>query len=444
MRAIYDKTVYKKAVAAAVDAGMVILGLWLFAALWYKIGSDGYRVITSFYTIPSTILAAWYIAASFSGLFKSNRLQNSGEFDRGLWGAGFLWTSALSALGLAAEPLEGITMTAILTYGLSNTFMIYIARHVINVLLADFFIENFILIGNDETEKELEAYFGMNPHSGWRLASRLTKFTARDFKTLDTLIIKKSISAIIIPNTLPKKGAAIEKIHLQIKLGIPLIDSHTLYEQIFGKLPLSEIEEGHFIENLETDAPTPSKIRNAIERLLAMALCVILLPLMIAIGLLIRLTSRGPALIRQTRTGELGRPFMLYKFRSMKADAERNGPQWSKDNDKRITTLGAFLRATHLDELPQLWNIAKGELAFIGPRPERPELIAVINKKVPHFELRNLIRPGLTGWTQIKFGYGASVEDAREKLRYDLYYLKHKSFFFDLSIALRTLLKFIP
>jgi len=157
------------------------------------------------------------------------------------------------------------------------------------------------------------------------------------------------------------------------------------------------------------------------------------------VALLVKLTSPGPILYRQTRVGQYGVPFEILKFRSMRQDAEKDGAVWAKEKDSRATPLGAFLRRTRLDELPQFWNILKGDMSFVGPRPERPEFVAQLERKLPHYRLRHLVKPGLTGWAQIKFRYGGSHEDAKRKLAFDLFYVGHCSLSFDLSIVLKTL-----
>jgi lipopolysaccharide/colanic/teichoic acid biosynthesis glycosyltransferase len=161
-----------------------------------------------------------------------------------------------------------------------------------------------------------------------------------------------------------------------------------------------------------------------------------LIPL-IAIG--IKLTSPGPVLYSQRRTGKHGRPFQCFKFRTMRADAEADtGPTWAGDDDPRITQIGKFLRASRLDEIPQLWNVFRGDMGFVGPRPERPEFVEWLSKEIPYYHLRHLVRPGITGWAQVSYEYGNSLEDAKEKLRFDLYYIKNISLSFDLYIIFQT------
>jgi exopolysaccharide biosynthesis polyprenyl glycosylphosphotransferase len=166
---------------------------------------------------------------------------------------------------------------------------------------------------------------------------------------------------------------------------------------------------------------------------------VLSLPLCLLTALAIKLTSPGPVFFRQERTGQDGAPFRLIKFRTMRIDAEKeSGPVWAQKNDTRVTPVGRFLRKSRIDEIPQFLNILAGQMSFVGPRPERPHFVAQLQQQVPFYPLRHTVKPGLTGWAQVRHPYGASIEDAQEKLRYDLYYIKNMSVMFDLNIILRT------
>jgi exopolysaccharide biosynthesis polyprenyl glycosylphosphotransferase len=166
----------------------------------------------------------------------------------------------------------------------------------------------------------------------------------------------------------------------------------------------------------------------------------LVLPFLPIVAVLIKLTSPGPVLFRQRRVGERGREFTLIKFRTMCDNAEKEtGPVWASENDPRITRLGALLRKIRIDEIPQLFNVLKGDMSFIGPRPERKEFVERLSEKIPYYGKRHFAKPGVTGWAQVKYPYGASDEDALEKLRYDLYYIKNYSFTLDLIIILETI-----
>jgi len=181
-------------------------------------------------------------------------------------------------------------------------------------------------------------------------------------------------------------------------------------------------------------------VRRVVSLVIAALALVLFLPLIPLIAVAVRLSSPGPVLFRQKRVGRRGRVFTLYKFRTMLQNAESaTGAVWAGKNDARVTKIGHFLRHTRLDEIPQLWNVVIGDMGFVGPRPERPEFVKWLSEKIPYYNLRHIIRPGITGWAQVCYGYGASLEETQEKLQYDLYYIKHMSISLDLLIIFRTL-----
>jgi len=179
--------------------------------------------------------------------------------------------------------------------------------------------------------------------------------------------------------------------------------------------------------------------KSIFEKSMALLLLLPAIPVMVLAAIIIKLSSRGPVLYRQTRTGQGGNSFTLLKFRSMCVDAEKNGATWAQKNDPRVTGWGRIMRETRIDELPQIFNVLRGDMSFVGPRPERPEFVEQLVKEIPHYSQRHLVRPGVTGWAQVAFHYGGSVESTEEKLRYDLYYIKHMSLGFDCLIVLNTI-----
>lgn len=179
--------------------------------------------------------------------------------------------------------------------------------------------------------------------------------------------------------------------------------------------------------------------KRVFDILAATALLVFLAPLILLVGLAIKLDSPGPVLYRQQRIGRGGRPFEILKFRSMTVDAEKDGvAAWAAKDDRRVTRVGRFIRKLRIDEIPQAINVIRGDMSFVGPRPERPEFVRLLEREIPNYHLRHVVRPGITGWAQVKYEYGASVEDARIKMQYDIYYLEHFSLWRDFLILLMT------
>jgi len=222
--------------------------------------------------------------------------------------------------------------------------------------------------------------------------------------------------------------------------GVQVTRMQAVYERLTGRLPVAHVGRRlHVVLPMERD---PNRLYLAAKRGMDLAIglagtlaTLLLLPF---IALAIRLEGPGPIFYRQIRTGRGGRPFTLMKFRTMVPDAESDGPQWAAEDDARRTVMGRMLRRLHLDELPQAINLLRGEMAFIGPRPERPEFVAALEPQIPFYRARHAMRPGVTGWAQVNYRYGSSVEDALVKLQYDLYYIKHCSLFLDALIVVRT------
>ena len=214
-----------------------------------------------------------------------------------------------------------------------------------------------------------------------------------------------------------------------------------LYEKICRKVPIQHIDPAWALHAMQ-DKSFMSRIQQISKRLLDLVLVALALPILVLIipfiALAIKVDSRGPAFYRQIRCGQAGKPFAIYKFRTMVTDAEKDGVKWAQKNDSRITKMGRFLRKSRLDELPQLYNVLKGEMSIVGPRPERPEFIAQLEEEIPFYRTRLMVKPGITGWAQVHYDYGNSVEDALIKLQYDFYYIRYQSLALDVYTMFRT------
>jgi sugar transferase (PEP-CTERM system associated) len=222
--------------------------------------------------------------------------------------------------------------------------------------------------------------------------------------------------------------------------GVVIEEAGTVLERLTGKLHLDTLRPSSFIyaEGFRI-RPSQQIARRMVSTLAAATGLILFLPFFPFVVLLVRLSSPGPIFFRQVRVGLGGRNFTVYKFRTMRTDAEVDGAKWATKDDPRVTRLGKFMRKVRLDEVPQLWNVLRGDMGFVGPRPERPEFVPVLAEKIPYFDLRHMIRPGLTGWAQVRFGYGSTMEQNREKLEYDLYYIKHMGLGLDLLIMFETI-----
>jgi sugar transferase (PEP-CTERM system associated) len=256
---------------------------------------------------------------------------------------------------------------------------------------------------------------------------------------LPELLTRQQVDRVVVSLS-DRRGRMPIRELLQAKMsGVRVEDAATMYERLTGKILIDEIKPSWLIFS---DGFRASRTTRAVKRVVDLVLAavglVIAAPLMLLTALAVRLESAGPVLYKQERVGENGRIFTLCKFRSMRTDAENGTPVWAKEKDDRVTRVGRFIRITRLDELPQLWNVLRGDMSFVGPRPERPFFVEQLAAVIPFYMERHAVKPGVTGWAQVKYRYGASVEDAMEKLRYDLYYIKNLSIIFDLTIVIDT------
>jgi sugar transferase (PEP-CTERM system associated) len=228
---------------------------------------------------------------------------------------------------------------------------------------------------------------------------------------------------------------------LRLRGGVMFDHLASVYEEYTGKIAVENLRPSWLIFSDGFRKTRPLLFLKRVADVVLSAVGLLLLsPVMAIVAALVKLTSPGPALYHQERVGLNGRTFTVHKFRTMRSDAEKGtGPVWATANDSRVTTVGRFLRRTRLDEIPQLWNVLRGDMSFVGPRPERPTFVEQLSAQIPFYPQRHVVKPGVTGWAQVRYTYGASVEDAIEKLQYDLYYIKNMSLALDLVIVLETI-----
>jgi len=259
-------------------------------------------------------------------------------------------------------------------------------------------------------------------------------------ETLPELATRLQINEIILAVRERRGGMPVDEL-LECKLrGINVIELSTFFERENGHLQLDSMNASWMIL---AEGFNQGMLRDTVKRLfdllISSAMLVITLPVMALTALLIKLESPGPVLYRQERVGQGGHPFTILKFRSMRSDAEQDGkPRWASQNDSRVTLVGRFIRRTRIDELPQIFNVFFGDMSFVGPRPERPYFVQDLTQQIPYYGIRHTVKPGITGWAQVRYPYGATVEDALHKLQYDLYYVKNHSLFLDLTILFQT------
>lgn len=260
---------------------------------------------------------------------------------------------------------------------------------------------------------------------------------------LARLIAAERIGEIIVAGHASVDDRLLQALLKWQEAGVELVRSRTVHEHLLGRIPLDEVEADWLLSSfadtirLRDDSDIA---RRALDVLGGIAGCLLLLVVSPFVALAIWLDDGRPVLFRQLRTGRAGSPFALLKFRTMRRDAEASGPRWAETDDARVTRVGRLLRRARIDELPQFLNVLAGQMSLVGPRPERPEFVATLEEAIPFYRVRLIVRPGLTGWAQVNRPYGSSVEDARAKLEFDLFYIRHRSIWFDLRVLLKTLL----
>jgi sugar transferase (PEP-CTERM system associated) len=257
---------------------------------------------------------------------------------------------------------------------------------------------------------------------------------------LDKIVRRDNIDRIVVAMG-ERRGQFPTEQLLQLSLSgnVSIEEGASFYERLTGRVHLDMMRPSWLIfSGRGRQARFNAVTRIVLHRLIALIGAILSLPLTIITALLIKIDSRGPVLYKQERVGRNGRTFMVMKFRSMRTDAEKDGPVWARSSDDRVTRVGRIIRKIRVDEIPQFWNILKGDMNFVGPRPERPHFVSQLAEEIPYYAQRHLIAPGLTGWAQIKYPYGSSIEDARQKLQYDLYYIKNQSLSLDAAIMFET------
>jgi sugar transferase (PEP-CTERM system associated) len=310
--------------------------------------------------------------------------------------------------------------------------------------------ERVLFLGTSSVSQEIVQYLSEHPETGLTAIGYIDnvepgveiaggKILGR-ISDLETIVGQFRPDRIVVGMAERRQRLPVNHL-LELRLsGIHIEDALTTYEATFGRISTRELRPSQLIFSAEL-GPNPNRVvlQSLYSMTIAVIASVLALPIVAAVAIVVRLSSAGPVLYRQRRVGKNDVPFMLYKFRSMYADAEaRSGAVWAKKDDPRITAVGKWLRKLRLDELPQLFNVLKGDMSIVGPRPERPEFVAELERRIPYYRQRHCIKPGITGWAQINHKYGDTIEDTIVKLEYDLYYIKNLAPALDAFIIFHT------
>ncbi|MCK5942116.1 MAG: TIGR03013 family PEP-CTERM/XrtA system glycosyltransferase, partial [Planctomycetes bacterium] len=392
----------------------------------------------------------WKVAQNRAEL--ANRLVHS--YGYALVMLGFLALVAGSLFYLPGlRNINGETWKLIVLVGVAFA-LVFVLRHFFHWFFYKWrFGERVIVLGSSPEALKLSRMIRENPMAGYEVCGLIEEVgqpplvtTERDAPLLGNLEClhktcrREGISRVIVALK-ERRGKFPVDALLKCRMdGVIIEEREAMYERLTGKLAVESMRPSYLIygRGFAKD-PLTMALKRVLDILASSLGLILSLPICVLTAILIKLTSRGPVFFTQERVGEDGEVFRLVKFRTMQPDAEaESGPVWAQKDDDRVTPIGKFLRVTRIDEIPQFLNILTGQMSFVGPRPERQHFVEQLQKDIPFYPLRHTVKPGLTGWAQVCHPYGASIEDAQEKLRYDLYYIKNMGLLFDLNIMLRT------
>ncbi len=436
-----------------IESILIFCFVLLATYIRYKISK--YGLINYNAVIPKIVLITFICQLSlyYNDLYNTNIIRTKQE----------TIIRSLQALGVAAVILSiiyyaipdliigrGIFLISIIFLTIIIILWRLFYSWIININAFD---ERILILGTGDTAKDIAKRILNKEKVGYDIAgfisvddsikvgtSLVNPKVLGKYNQMCEIIERDNISKVIVAVS-ERRGRLPVDMLLRCRLrGVKIEDDTTFYEGINGKIRIESLKPSWLIFS---DGFSKSRLSLTTKRLLDIAASFMLLitafPVMAITALLIKLDTRGPVFFKQDRLGYDGEIFVLLKFRSMREDAEsKSGPVWAKEEDDRVTRIGRIIRKIRVDELPQLINVLKGDMSFVGPRPERPFFVEQLKEKVPYYGLRESVRPGVTGWAQIRYPYGASVEDALEKLQYDLYYIKNMSFLLDLTIIFET------
>ena len=440
---------------AVVLLGMVDLLLLLLAGelAWHlrasqigmAIGNVGERVLP----LTGFAVTIW-IAMIAVGVYGSDALRSMRYAGARLLVAISLGIIALSVIDFVAPGATLWRSTLAFAMGISIVLLIF-GRIVISGLLgSSAFRRRVLVLGAGERAERLRK-LAERPESGFAIVAYLAMnegapaveeaIPRAAIHDIGRFVENLGVSELVLAleerrNSLPLKDL------LRVKTrGVHINEFSSFLERETGRVDLDTVNPSWLIfsDGFSSGRMMSSAAKRVFDILASGVLLVLTLPLIALFALLVKLDSKGPAFFRQTRVGLYGQPFDVIKLRSMRADAEKDGQKWADRNDARVTRIGRFIRKVRIDELPQTWSVLKGEMSFVGPRPEVPKFVADLDDKLPYYAERHMVKPGITGWAQINYPYGASIEDARHKLEYDLYYAKNYTPFLDMLILLQTL-----
>lgn len=431
---------------------VLVLYLSLYLTLFLRYGTD-FSPQISIHLIPFSFLFILWIAIFYiAGLYELNFTKNHAEFYSSLFTSVAISATVSVIFFYLIPDIQIAPRRNLLIYIAVFTGLISLWRWFYNKVLSKTFRNNTIIVGFNQLAYDLAKFLNRNPQYGYNLKYALDvseqaafSFQNVDFrqvrgaKDIERIIENEHINTIILSPESYRLPDIIDVFYKAGKRKVQFINLASAYEKIMKKVPLEAINQLWFLENVSRgEKRFYELLKRASDLILALIGGAVFLILFPFIALAIKFGSAGPIFYRQKRIGKGGKSFEVIKLRTMIQNAEQNGAVWAQKEDLRVFKFGKFLRKTRLDELPQIINIIKGEMSVVGPRAERPEFIEKLKKEIPFYEERLLVRPGLSGWAQINYGKDLDHNDTKEKLQYDLYYIKNRSFTIDMAVVLKT------
>jgi sugar transferase (PEP-CTERM system associated) len=426
-----------------------LLGVWLvrqqdtYIALFYEHGF--FKILGV--TVLVLLCSHWF------DLYDTAPLNTKGElYFRLLMVPGLLALILAVVASIKPDYLLGIGPSDVGRYGPSEIGLVILTVALFGwrfgftwLIQLPILVQRVYVLGAEERAQRVVLGLRQNPELGVEIASWTGKMEGAVTREsvaahLMEIVHKQKVHRVIV--AMPDRRGNIPMTELlQLRMeGVQIEEATSWLEKISGKIEVEDLFPSWLVfgQGFRRSAAF-ILVRRAVSVVISLIGLILALPLFLLIPLAIRLDSKGPVFYTQTRVGKSGRIFKVVKFRTMRDHAEAaSGPTWAGDNDPRVTRVGKVLRSSRLDEIPQLWCVLKGDMAFVGPRPERPEFIEWLSKEIPYYGVRHMVRPGLTGWAQVKYKYGSTIKDSREKLQYDLFYIKNASIGLDLLIMFLT------
>ena len=427
--------------------GAIVATLLIFAAC-VRLGVHGgliyEHVMLKAFVFALLVQGAFY----YSGMYDLHAVQSPRAiYQRVLQG---LALSSILLLGIFyVSPTLNVGRGIFLTAVALTALVIPAWRLLYNTVSSNAgFLRRVLILGNGDLAREIAALIREGPDLGLELVGMLARDRSQvepdigiigTYAELFDVVMNEDIRLVLVAYPDRRGTLPVEQL-LEVKFrGVEVEEGVNFYERTTGKIYVRELKPSQLIFAEGFSArPTTRRLKRLLDVVAASVGLVLAAPLILLTAIAVRLDSPGPFLYSQVRAGEFGKLFTIYKFRSMRIDAEKHGAQFAKENDDRVTRVGKIIRKTRLDELPQLWNVLRGDMSMVGPRPERPVFIEQLEQQVPFFKQRLYVKPGVTGHAQVRCRYGASTEDMLEKLQYDLYYIKTYSLWFDLSVMMDT------